>query len=418
MKKIHIIGIGYKPLDERSRKILSAADTILTSARLLEVFKGYEAFPAVKEKVRLINRVDETMEFMRHNRGKQAIVLLGSGDPMFFGIGRQVVAEFGEANVDVIPDLSSAQVAFSRIKETWDNAFLMSLHGGIDPERRRRLPYGIDEVPLLLLQHRKIAILTDSKNNPAEIARRMLDLPRFSSVKIFVCERLGYDDERITSGTPEEIANRTFSDPNVVVLVLKDGTEKGAWSTVFGVNESEITHSRGLITKDEVRAVTLHKLRLPQRGVLWDVGAGSGSVSIEAAGLCPGLKVYAVEKDEEQIANMEENKNRFGVTNMKIIRGAAPEALQALPSPDRAFVGGSGGQLSGIIGCIREKMAKGIVVVNAVTRETLDAAPLLLENSGFLVEISQVSVSRSRVLNGRRHMAALNDVFVITGVKR
>jgi precorrin-6B C5,15-methyltransferase / cobalt-precorrin-6B C5,C15-methyltransferase len=425
VNKIYIIGIGYKPLDKRSTEILADAGTILVSERLFVVFKEYDSYPAVKEKVRVINKVDETMRFLRSHQGMQTIVLLGSGDPMFHGIGRQVLAEFGPDSVEIIPDLSSIQVAFSKIKETWDDAFLISLHGGIDPERRRRLPYDIDDVPSLLLKHGKIAILTDGKNNPAEIARRLLSLPHLSLLKLFVCERLGYpDDERITCGTPEQVAGQTFSDPNVVILVYAGDEQNGLDAGLrnrpphFGLAEGEIRHARGLITKDEVRAVTIHKLRLPRRGKLWDIGAGSGSVSIEAARLSPGLKVYAVEKDEEQIANIEENKVRFGCTNMTTTGGEAPEALKDLPSPDRVFVGGSGGKLSGIIGAVNERMATGIIVINAVTLETLNEAVVLLEKSGFGVDISQVSISRSKVVNGQRHLAALNQISIIRGERK
>ena len=186
----------------------------------------------------------------------------------------------------------------------------------------------------------------------------------------------------------------------------------------FGLVEKEIRHSRGLITKDEVRAVAIHKLRLPQRGVLWDIGAGSGSVSVEAARPSPGLRVYAIEKDEGQIANIEENKIRFGCTNMTITAGEAPEALKNLPSPDRVFVGGSHGQLSGIINVVNERMPRGIIVINAVKTETLNEAVLLLEKSFFAVDISQVSISRSKVVNGQRHMAALNQISVIRGERQ
>jgi precorrin-6Y C5,15-methyltransferase (decarboxylating) len=425
VNKIYIVGIGYKPLNKMSVEILADAGTILVSERLFEVFKEYDSYPAFKEKVRVINKVGETMKFLRSHLRMQTIVLLGSGDPMFHGIGRQVLAEFGPDSVEILPDLSSIQVAFSRIKETWDDALLMSLHGGIDPARRRRLAHDINEVPSLLLKHGKIAILTDSKNNPAEIARRLLNLPYLSSAKVFVCERLGYpNEERITSGTPEQIVGQTFLDPNVVIL-LHTGDEQHALEVGlqnrfphFGLVEKEIRHARGLITKDEVRAVAVHKLRLPQRGVLWDIGAGSGSVSIEAARLSPGLRVYAIERDEEQVANIEENKVRFGCTTMTIITGEAPEALKDLPSPDRVFVGGSGGQLPGIIGVVNERLPKGIIVINAVKVETLNEAVLLLEKSGFAVDISQVSISRSKVVSGQRHIGALNQISVIRGERK
>ncbi len=418
MNKIYVIGIGYKPFEKRAREILFSADHVLTSHRLFEVFMKYEEFAALEKKVMVINKVDETMEFIRNNFKKRSIVLLASGDPMFFGIGRRVLSEFGTDTVEMLPDLSSVQIAFSRVREAWDDAYLMSLHGGPDPAKRRRLPYEIRHIPALLRDHGKIAILTDRENNPSEIAKGIMSVAGFQGLKIFVCERLGYPDERITSGSPEEIAAKTFSEPNVVILLRRqEATDDRQWG-VFGLTEGEIAHSRGLITKDEVRAVSIHKLRLPQRGILWDIGAGSGSLSVEAARLFPGLSVYAVEKDEEQLSHLEENKKRFGTADVVARRGEAPEALQDLPSPDRVFIGGSGGRLFGILQCVHEKMPRGIIVINAVTLETLNEAMQLLEENGFDAEIAQVSVVRSKLLNGQRQMAALNPVFVIRGEKK
>ncbi|HVN22461.1 MAG TPA: precorrin-6y C5,15-methyltransferase (decarboxylating) subunit CbiE [Syntrophorhabdales bacterium] len=435
MKKLYVIGIGYKPPDERSRKILLAADSIVASARLFEVFKEHELFPALKEKVRVIRRVGDTMQFIRDNIDKYAVVLLGSGDPMFYGIGRQVLSEFGFMRVEIIPDLSSIQVAFSRIKETWDDAFLMSLHGNIDPERKNKLPYQINDVPSLLLQYGKLAILTDKKNNPAEIARHLMNAPYSASARMFVCERLGYPGkERIVKGTPQKIVGQVFSDPNVVILIAnrKEKQEQASREEVgtahtkeqahgvpcFGLTESEIEHSRGLITKDEVRAVAIHKLRLPAGGTLWDIGSGSGSISIEAARLSHRLAVYAIEKDAEQIAHLEKNKTRFDCRNITIVEGGAPGVLKALPSPDRAFIGGSGGQLSGIVSYLARRMAKGIVVINAVTLKTLNQGIALLEKRGFAVSVSQVSVSRTSTLHGQKQLNALNQIFIISGERK
>jgi precorrin-6Y C5,15-methyltransferase (decarboxylating) len=425
VNKIQVIGIGYRPLDERARGVLLRAGHILASNRLFEVFKRYEEFKEVKEKVRVIQRIDETMEFIRSNFEKEAVVLLSSGDPLFFGIGRRVIDEFGRSSVELLPDLSSMQIAFSKIREPWDDVFLMSLHGGPDPEKRRRLPYRIDDIPALLQKHHKIAVLTDMENNPSEIARRMLGGPVEKTLKIFVCEKLGYPDEKITSGTPGEIAGMSFSDPNVVILLgeakKQDSGRAGEKiisrdaGPLYGLTEGEISHSRGLITKDEVRAVSIHKLRLPERGILWDIGAGSGSVSIEAARLFPQMKVFAIEKNDEQIAHIKENKLRFGTPNVTVTCGEAPEALKDLPFPDRVFIGGSGGRLAGIIRLVRERMPKGVIVLNAVTLETLNEGVLDLENSGFQTEVSQVSVSRSKELGGQRQMSALNPVFVVRG---
>jgi precorrin-6Y C5,15-methyltransferase (decarboxylating) CbiT subunit len=156
---------------------------------------------------------------------------------------------------------------------------------------------------------------------------------------------------------------------------------------------------------------------LPESGVFWDIGAGSGAVAIEAARLCPGLDVFAVEKDEEQHALATQNKAAYNVRNLTVLVGEAPDALSALPDPVRVFIGGSGGKLGGIIAVLNGRMHNGIVVVNAATLETLNEAVHYLEKAGFAVSISEISVARSKPVGGRRYLAALNPVFVIMGEK-
>lgn len=422
MNKIHVIGIGYRPFNKQAREILLKSDTILASNRLHEVFKRYEEFSLVKDKVMLINKVEQTMTFIRDNIGKRAIVLLASGDPLFFGIGGTIIKEFGPDCVEIFPDLSSIQLAFSAIRESWEDAFLMSLHGGPDPEKRRRLKYELSDLPALLEKHEKIAILTDKENSPIRIAAFLCSSPvaDHSSLVLHVCEKLGYRDEKITSGTPAKISGMTFTDPNVVIITnsqeLTDKTEMP--EAVFGLNESEIVHSRGLITKDEVRAVSIHKLRLPRKGIFWDIGAGSGSVSVEAARLYPGLKVHAIERNEEQLSNIRKNMISFGLSNIEVISGEAPEIMRDLPSPDRVFIGGSSGKLSEIICCVMEKMHRGIIVLNAISLDTLNNAMLLMGNNGLEPEVSQISVSRSKIVSGQRHMSALNPIFIIKGERK
>lgn len=425
MSKLYIIGMGYKPFDKRALEIIRSSEIILANDRLLEVLKGYEEFDHIKNRLRIINNVYETMEFIKsemQNPKSRIITLLASGDPLFFGIGRMVVKEFDKEDVEILPDLSSIQVAFARIKEPWSEAFLMSLHGGPDPEKRRSLEYEIGDIPNLLKTHHKIGILTDKENNPSAIANKLSAFSYQSSdLKMFVCERLGYPDEKITEGVPEDIAKQAFEHPNVVIIVRKSrGAEErkpGISGPVFGLREDEIQHSRGMITKDEVRAVTIHKLRLPDSGILWDIGAGSGSVSIEAARLCPKLEVIAIEKNEEQIKHINNNKEAFNIYNLRVIKGEAPQALNSLPAPDRVFIGGSGGRLDEIVRSISEKMREGIVVINAVTIETLNSAVKCLEEDGFRVDVTEVSVAKSKMINQKRHMSALNPIFIVKGEK-
>jgi precorrin-6Y C5,15-methyltransferase (decarboxylating) len=239
-----------------------------------------------------------------------------------------------------------------------------------------------------------------------------------TEITLYVCERLGYPDERITKGTPAEIASASFSDPNVVIIIRQNSEVRSKKSEIrFGLQEDEIDHERGLITKDEVRAVTLHKLRLPQSGVLWDIGAGSGSVSLEAAGICPGLSICAIEKDDARISTIRENAMRRQAANVRIIHGSAPEALLDLPAPDRVFIGGSGGNLGDIIKLVNEKMSTGLVVINAASLDTLNAALTALDANSFSAEVAEISVSRSKVVAGKRLMSALNPVFIIRGEK-
>lgn len=223
MSRLYLVGIGFKPLEERARKVVLNSRLILTSSnRLFEIFKGYAEFEKVKDKVKVINNVDATIDYLKSAfriPHSAIIVLLTSGDPMFSGIGRRAVNEFGKDALTIFPDLSSIQVAFSRIKETWDDAFLISLHGG----KRKKLKYEINDLPLLLKEHKKIAILTDKKNTPSAIAKAILKPSaisyQLSAIKMFVCERLGYPDEKITEGIPEEIAGLHFSEPNVVIVL-------------------------------------------------------------------------------------------------------------------------------------------------------------------------------------------------------
>jgi len=415
--KLYVIGIGYRPLDKRAVNLILNAPVILASKRLFDVFARYEEFQVVKERVRVINNIDETIAFIKANLSRPA-VLLASGDPLFFGIGKRLIEEFGRDKVEIIPDLSSIQLAFSRIKEAWDDAFFMSLHGGPDPLKRRKLPYEIRDIPSLIKRHNKIAILTDKENNPSKIALFLSSAfnLKYVALKLYVCERLGYPDERITEGTPEEIASMTFSDPNVMIIKAEQAVSAISSMPIFGLKEEELSHSKGFITKDEIRAISIHRLRLPRKGIVWDIGAGSGSVSVEIACLSPTLHVFAIERDELQLSHIRENIERLGITNVEVIKGEAPEVLEGLPLPDRVFIGGSGGRLEEIVERVSNINA-GIIVINATTLETLNTAIKSLKRYGYRVSVSEVIVARSKPLSESTHLEALNPVFVISGVR-
>ncbi len=423
MSKLSVIGIGCRPLDQKAHQALVDACAIFTSHRLSLVFSRYDEYESVRDKMQVINSVDETINAIRQRLSGAhpgPVALLASGDPLFFGIGRRAVQEFGRENIEILPDLSSIQLAFSRIGIPWDNAFLMSLHGGPDPGKRRRLKYDIEDLPVLLGAHSKISILTDREKNPKAIASFLQASAIKHKLLIYVCEKLGYPEEKITKGTPEEISGLSFSDPNVVIVMKNDADQNNSVSIdlpLFGLSEDSISHSRGLITKDEVRAVAIHKLKLFPGCTIWDIGAGSGSVSLEIARVCQGSTVYAVEKDDEQLAHIRKNKATFEAANMTIVNGVAPEVLNGLPVPQRVFIGGSKGRLSDIIKFIDKCMDVGIVVITVTMLDTLHEGIACLEQAGFHVSVSEVTVSRSQPVAGRLHMSGLNPIFIISGDK-
>lgn len=400
MNRIHVIGIspGY-PLADEAKESLKRAKTVFASRRLHDLLREQEPSLLKGAKVRVINKVDTTLSSLKNTRTEAAV--LASGDPLFFGIGKRITEELGGRKVIIYPALSSLQLAFAQAGLSWHDAFLVSLHGG---QKRQWAPA---DLPLLCERHEKLAILTGGSNTPASIAPHM---PK--GARVWVAERLGYDDERIRKTTPARLPRMNIMEPNL--LILESPEAKGQLPTVFGLGENEFKRTAELITKDEVRAVVLHKLRLPIKGVLWDVGAGSGSVSIEARRLSPGLEVYAIEQDRERVKNISDNALALKAGEMNVITGSAPSALKALPAPDRVFIGGSGASLESVISeSLRRIKRGGIMVVTAITLESMESAQKAFKKAGLRADVTQVSVSRLRKVGKASYLRPLNPVFII-----
>ncbi len=412
---IHIIGIGYKPLQPKAKGLLQDAKYIVTSPRLKDVFDSYDIAQDVQHRLAVIVSVDETIAFVKSHLDED-IALLASGDPLFHGIARRVIKECGAGNVEIYPEISCLQAAFCKIKEPWDDAFLISLHGGLVNSKHRS--YTPEDLPALILKHPKIGILTDPKNNPSVIAKALTGYSFSDCLTIHVCQRIGYDDEEILSGAPVKMANRQFKDPNVVIVVRKgdncipEGNRRSA--CLLGLQEPDIVHKEGLITKDEVRAVIMHKLRVPETGIMWDIGAGSGAVSLEVANMSKGLRVYAVERDINQCSIIRENIDLFNLHNITLIEGTAPEALESLPCPDRVFIGGSNGKLEKIMDRVMQKAGDKIVIIlSASMVETLHEALRVFSIYKLAIDCSQIAVSRLTALPRGNYFKSLNPIFIV-----
>jgi precorrin-6B C5,15-methyltransferase / cobalt-precorrin-6B C5,C15-methyltransferase len=325
------------------------------------------------------------------DREEQVCVLV-SGDPGFFGLARLAAARLAPDRVAQHPAPSSIALAFARIGDHWDDAVVISAHG-------RPLQPAIDAV----LAHPKVAVLAGPDCPPEELGRSLLragSLPRV----VAVVSRIGEADEALWEGDPTGLADGSF-DPMSVVIVRSPSAASGpGWS--WGLPDGRYEHRDGMITKAEVRAVALGKLAIPPAGVMWDVGAGSGSISAECARLAPGLQIFAVERENDGAARVRRN---LAGTAAVVVEGVAPAVLGDLPDPDRVFVGGGG--LEVIDATLRRLHPGGTVVA---TFAVLDRAAEAAERLGHLV---QVSVSRGvRVGAGRSvRLAAENPVFVCWG---
>ncbi len=404
---LHIIGFDAPgQASPALRSSLASSVSLVSSRRLYEKLAEVipeEQLPPLIPIVPLasaLQRIEQALE-------KGDVTVLASGDPLFFGIGRKLTLSFPEVEIRIVPALSSMQLAFSRFHIPWDDARFVSLHGRSSRQLANRL-----------LAWPKVFVLTDSENSPQEIARQLLaecGEERTAGIEVHVGENLGFDTERLVSATLGEISAKHFAEPNVMILVNREFSP-GA-EPCFGLQEKEICHSRGLITKNEVRAAAIHSLRLPREGVLWDVGAGSGSVGLEAARLVPGLQVLSIEKEEEQWQNIETNRKRFAAWNLQLVKGMAPEVLESLPKPTRIFVGGSGGNLEQILDlCVSRLLPGGVIVVNAVIEKTAAQAPPILHGHGLEVEIKEIAVQRFSYPenDGQRY----NPIKIIVGVKK
>jgi len=413
--QIYLIGIeSLERLALTDRERLRQCRAIVLSRRHRELLAPLLAeFPAVE--LVPIAPVQRALEQIALFLEEGDVAALASGDPLFFGIGRTLLNAFGSERLVISPALSSMQMACARFRIPWDTLRFFSLHG-------RQMAH----LPSLLCGGQPIFLFTDQHNSPDRIARLLLAEcgPEINDrYRVHTAENLGLEGEALGFGRLSEIAHRQFGPLTVMILTPVPEDAGPLLPFPLGLTEEEIVHSRGLITKNEVRAATLHSLRLPENGVLWDIGAGSGSLGIEASRLCPGLQVLAVEKDQKQLENIEENRKRFQAWNLRCCPGLAPEILAELPDPDRVFIGGSAGRLGAIIAeAARRLIPGGRIVINAVLPATAACAPAYLAAQGLQVTISEIAVTRRRyppapTNDEKESQTTMNPITMIVGQK-
>jgi precorrin-6Y C5,15-methyltransferase (decarboxylating) len=391
---VHVIGIhGGEVFGPAARRALAEADVVVGSARHRGHVEGRDGRDEVDLSGPLPLVLDRIDAAAGHGR---RVAVLSSGDPGFFGIVRLMAERFGPDAIEVHPAPSSVSLAFGRIGLTWDDAVVVSAHG-------RPLDAAVDAA----VRWPKVAVLT-APTQPPELLGRALLAAGCPPRSVAVASRLGEAGERLVRTDLDGLAAGTF-DPMSVVVLVEPGVAAGpAPATTWGLGEDHFAHRNGMITKAEVRAIALAKLELPRRGVLWDVGAGSGSVGVEAARLAPGLQVFAIERNPDDAARVGDNARRHGVA-LSVVASAAPAAFAELPTPDRVFVGGGG---LDVLEAAWERLRPGGRLV--ATHAMVDRAAAAWRLLGDLVE---VSVARGVPIADGVRLAPENPVFVSWGTR-
>ncbi len=413
---------GVAGLAPRSLALLRGARLVLAPARLLaelEAWWGGERaagrLPAPAEGPALLasDRPELIQAPLEQARAAGLpAVLLASGDPLWFGIGRLLLQHFGAAALRFHPAPTSLQLAFARLGRPWQDASWISLHGR-DPE------------PLAAALQRRppaLAVLTDPSRGGAEQVRRILAASGLEAAYgLWLCERLGHPQERVQRLAPAAPLPADCDPLHLVLLIAEPPPPPAepAALPLFGLDDGLfLQHGDrpGLMTKREVRVQLLADLELPERGVLWDLGAGVGSVGLEALRLRPGLRGWFLEQRGGSAGLIAANAERLGVRPAGVVEGRAPAALAELPDPDRVLIGGGGRDRAAVLAAVLERLRPdGVVVVPLATVEALAELRPLLERQGCSVAVAQHQAWRGAPLADGTRLAPLNPVLVLKG---
>lgn len=404
MRKVTIIGAGPGNPDLLSRSALDAigiADVVIGAHRVLV---GIDVPPDVV-RCELVKTADIVAALTDAASWQRAVVVMTGDVGLFSGARRLVEALSGDARVDVrvIPGISSASYLAARLARPWQDWRFASAHGvacDIVAEAERA---------------GELFLVTSGGDDPSRLSGELVQAG-FGEARVTVAERLSYPDERITCATASEIAGQTFDDLNVMLIEFAGGAATSRWPYASsGIPDELFIRGDVPMTKQEVRAVALAKLRLTATDTVWDVGAGTGSVSIEAALVARAGSVWSVERNAAGVRLIRENADAFGCGNVHAVPGVAPDALAKLPVPDAVFVGGSAGELPSIVEAALEKNSQVRLCVPCVTVETLTEACALLSGSRFKgFEACQVSAARAEAVGSHHLMKAQNPVFLVS----
>lgn len=391
------IGMGDKgTFTVRGEQLCEQADLLIGARRMVES-AGYE-----DKNCYFAYKPEEIRDYIiAHPEFKRVVILL-SGDVGFYSGAKKLLSLLGE-DVEVVPGIASPVYFCSKLKLSWEDAILVSMHG------RETNLVGLSR------RNRKVFTLAGSRDGIAKLCQRFVEYG-MNDLKVHIGERLSYVDEKISHGNPKDFA--AYETDGLSVLLIENSCPEQIVTP--GIPDEAFLRDKVPMTKEEIREICLCKLRLTKDAVIYDVGAGTGSVSVEMALQAVDGKVYAVEKNPAAAALLKENKRKFAADNLEIIEGTAPDALEALPVPTHAFIGGSSGNLAEILNLLYQKNPGIRVVITAITMETTaEALKYFREHPCFEApDIAQISAAKSRRLGSYHLMTGLNPVTIFASEGR
>lgn len=394
----YLVGIGMGTPDHltgEARAAFEKADCILGSGRMLDFFQNtgkplFDAYDPAK-----------MLAYVQEHPEHRTIVVALSGDVGFYSGARRLISAFGNAGIrtELITGISSVTYFCSRLQIPWEDVKLMSIHG-----RRENLIAAVRT-------HFRTFTLLGGRDNVASLCEK-LGKYGLENVKLYIGERLHYPEERITEGTPAELKEKAF-DSLCVAIIENPSYMSGLRSCI---PDEKFQRGDAPMTKSEVRSLSVAKLNLNRDSIAWDIGAGTGSVTIEMALAAADGEVYAIEKKPAAAALIEENARRFGTPNVEVHVGTAPEALTDLPAPTHAFIGGSSGNMKEILQLLLAKNPQVRVVINAITLETVAEANSCFKELGFTdVDITQIQAAKAKKVGPYEMMMGQNPVYIFAG---
>lgn len=394
-QKISLVGIGMgaeKTLTLEGKKALNEAELLIGAKRMTE---------AVQKPGQMVlheYRSEKIVEYIREHPKYRTVAIALSGDVGFYSGAKKLIDQL-DGNVEVICGISSVVYFMSKIGLSWDDAKIVSAHG-----RNCNL--------ISLIRHNpKVFSILGIEDGVAVLASRLVYYG-MGDVTLYVGENLSYENEKIFH---DKAANLTEYRGDALSVVTACNEKATLMSAVHGISDGEFLRGKAPMTKEEVRTVSLSKLRLSEDSVCYDVGAGTGSVSVEMALRAWMGQVYAIEKKEDALALLKENKKKFAVDNLAIIPGVAPEAMTELPAPTHAFIGGSSGNMQDIINLLLEKNPKVRIVINCITLETVTEAMNAIRDFGLEdVDIVQLAAARSKSIGRYHMMMGENPIYIIS----